>query len=130
MVFDFVNVGIPSIGVQHYPFAEYHTSRDTADIIDWGRWMRAVEVTQEIFRRLEADRRIALTYPGPPYLSRYHLYADAVTERARFQQNANLLTLCDGRHTLLEMCEASGLPFAEVEHFFGALDREGLLSTP
>lgn len=130
LVFDFANVGIPSISVQHYPFAEYHTSRDSADMIDWGKWTRAVNVAWEVFRRLEADRLIQLKYPGPPYLSRYQLYADAVTERARFRQNAKLLTLCDGRHTLLQMCEESGLPFGEVEHFFGTLSREGLLSTP
>ncbi|HBQ37459.1 MAG TPA: hypothetical protein DD714_00345 [Candidatus Omnitrophica bacterium] len=130
LVFDFANVGIPSIGVQHYPFAQYHTSRDGAEIIEWEKWTRAVEVALEVFRRLEADRLIQLKYPGPPYLSRYRLYADAVTERARFRQNAKLLMLCDGCHTLLQMCEASGLPFDEVEHFFGTLAREGLLSTP
>ncbi len=127
LVFDFANVGIPSIGVQHYPFAEYHSSRDSVEIIDWAKWTRAIDVTWEVFRRLEADRLIRLKHPGPPYLSRYRLYADATTERVRFQQNAKLLTLCDGRHTLLEMCEETGVPFDHAAHFFGTLDREGLL---
>lgn len=128
LVFDFANVGIPSVGVQYYPFEEYHTSRDTAEIIDWAKWWRAVELTEELFRRFEADRIIRLKHPGPPYLSRYRLYADAVNENARYRQNSRLLALCDGRHSLLEMCEQSGLPFRDVEHFFETLDRADLLA--
>jgi aminopeptidase-like protein len=130
LVFDFPNVGIPSIGVQYYPYPEYHTSRDDADLIDWDRWTRSVDLTEELFRRLEQDRPIELTYPGPPYLSRYRLYADAVTEKTRFRQNAKLLSLCDGCHTLLQICEETGIPFPEAARFFQALDREGLLRSP
>ncbi len=128
LVFDFANVNIPSISIQHYPFAEYHTSRDSADIIDWQKWTRGVEITRELFRRLEANRIIRLKYPGPPYLSRYRLYADAVTEALRFQQMAKVLALCDGEHSMLEMCEESGLPFRDIARFFGVLEREKLLA--
>lgn len=130
LVFDFPNVAIPSIGVQYFPYKEYHTSRDGADLIDWERWTRAVDLTEELFRRLEEDRVVRLKHPGPPYLSRYKLYADAVTEKTRFRQNAKLLSLCDGNHTLLQMCEETGLPFQEVVQFFRVLDREGLLQNP
>lgn len=127
LVFDFANVGIPSISVQYYPFVEYHTSRDNLEIFDWKKWTLAVDLTWELFRRLEADRIVQLKYPGPPYLSRYRLYADAVTERPHWRQISDLLALCDGRHSLLQMCEKSELPFNEVSDFFGLLDREGLL---
>ncbi len=130
LVFDFANVGIPSIGVQYYPFSEYHTSRDSAEIIDWGKWTHAVDLAEELFRRLEENRVIRLKFQGPPYLSRYRLYADAVTEKQRFRQITQLLALCDGKHSLLQMCEESGLPFREVKGFFDALDQEGLLGSP
>lgn len=130
MVFDFANVGIPSVGVQHYPFAEYHTSRDSAEIIDWNKLTHAVDVTEELFRRLELNRLIRLRYPGPPYLSRYQLYADAIAERTRYRQIAKILALCDGQHTLLEICAESDLPFDAVTRFFGTLEREGLLVSP
>lgn len=127
LVFDFANVGIPSGSIQHFPFIEYHTSRDAADIIDWGKWRRASELALELFRRLEENRLIQLKYPGAPHLTRYQLYADAVTQRDRFKKIAKLLTLCDGKHTLLQMCEEADLPFEETAAFFGKLDREGLL---
>ncbi len=129
LVFDFPNVAIPSIGVQYYPFEEYHTSRDGAGLIDWERWTRSVDLTEELFRRLEEDRVVRLKHPGPPYLSRYKLYADAVTEKARFRQNTKLLSLCDGNHTLLQMCEASGISFEDAAAFFDALRKEGLLES-
>ncbi len=127
LVFDFANVGIPSASIQHFPFAEYHTSRDSAEIIDWGKWRRASELSLELFRRLEEDRLIQLKHLGAPHLTRYRLYADAVTQRDRFKKIAKLLTLCDGKHTMLQMCEEAGLPFADVAEFFGTMDREGLL---
>ncbi len=127
LVFDFANVGIPSGSIQHFPFAEYHTSRDSAEIVDWGKWRRACDLSLELFRRLEEDRLIRLKYPGAPHLTRYRLYADAVNQRDRFKKIAKMLTLCDGKHTMLQMCEETGLPFADVAAFFRTLDREGLL---
>lgn len=130
LIFDFANVGIPSIGVQYYPFAEYHSSRDSAESVDLSKITRAVEVAEELFRRLEADRLIRLKYPGPPYLTRYRLYADAVTERERHLQIAQVLALCDGQHSLLQICEESRMPFNEVADFFSTLGREGLMESP
>ena len=128
LVFDFANVGVPSGAVEYFPFEEYHTSRDTPELIDWGKWKRAAELASEVFRRLEEDRLIRLRFLGPPHLTRYRLYADAVFERERFKKVAKVLTLCDGQHTLLQMCEESGLPFDEVRHFFSTLEEAGLLA--
>lgn len=128
LVFDFANVNIPSVGIQYHPFPEYHTSRDSADLIDWHKWKKAIEVVLELFRRLESNRVICLKYPGPPYLSRYRLYADAVNEPLRWAQIARVLALCDGHHSILQICHEVGLPFDQVLAFFDALDREGLLA--
>lgn len=128
LVFDFANVAIPSGGVQYHPFPEYHTSHDTASIIDWAKWDRAVNLTEALCRRLDADRTIRLRYPGPPYLTRYGLYVDSVVDHAHWERINRALMCCDGRHTLLEICEQSGLSFSEVSRFFGTLEREGLLA--
>lgn len=128
LIFDFANVGIPSIGVQYYPFAEYHTSRDNPGLIDWEKWACAIELVEELFSRLEVNKVVRLKFPGPPYLSRYRLYADAVKERPRWNQISTLLGLCDGQHSILEMCKISGLPFADVVEFFQVLEREGQLA--
>ena len=79
------------------------------------------------FARAEADRPIRLKYPGPPYLTRYQLYADGVTERPRWKQINRLLNLCDGRHSLLQMVEETGFPFGEAQAFFASLGKAGLL---
>lgn len=128
LVFDFANVAIPSAGIQYHPFPEYHTSRDTPAIIDWAKWNRAVELTEAFCRRIEADRLIRLRFPGPPYLTRYGLYVDSVLEHAQWEQINQALMRCDGRHTLLEICEESGMPFLEATRFFDALEHEGLLA--
>lgn len=128
MVFNFANVGVPSGAVEHFPFAEYHTSRDTPELIDWDKWKRAAGVASELFRRLEEDRLISLKFPGPPHLTRYRLYADAVTERSRWKQVNQLLNLCDGQHSLLQMVEKTGLTFSEVSGFFATLEKAGLLA--
>lgn len=128
MVFDYANVGIPSASIQHYPFAEYHTSRDSAEIIDWDKWRRASELALELFRRVEEDRLIRFKHPGAPHLTRYRLYADSVLEQERFKKLLRLQYLCDGQHTMLRMCDKTGLSFEEVRRFFATLDEAGLLA--
>jgi aminopeptidase-like protein len=127
LVFDFANVNIPTAGVQYYPFAEYHTSRDTPENIDWEKMGAAIKLVQELFRRLEANLVIRLKYLGPPYLSRYRLYADAVTLRTQHRQISQLLSLCDGYHSLLDICKKTGIAFDDAAKFFEVLRREGLL---
>jgi len=127
LVFDFANVNIPTVGVQYYPFAEYHTSHDTPEKIDWGKMGTAVNLVQELFRRLEANRVIRLKFPGPPYLSRYRLYADAVTQKDRHRKITQMLSFCDGSHSLLEICTKAKTSFGDTFKFFEGLQREGLI---
>ena len=126
-VLDFPNVGIPTIGIQHYPVPGYHTSADSGELIDWSAMSRAVLALDAITERLERDRLVALRYPGPPYLSRYRLYADFVRERDRFRQVSAMLSLCDGQHTIRDIAERTAVPVVDVVAFFDVLGREGLL---
>lgn len=126
-VLDFPNVGIPTIGIQHYPVPGYHTSADSAERIDWSAMSRSLLALEAIAERLESERPVALRFPGPPYLSRYRLYADFTYERDRFRQVSAMLSLCDGQHTIRDIAERTTVPVEEVAAFFDALGREGLL---
>ncbi len=127
LMFDFVNVGIPSAGIQHYPYDEYHTSRDNASIFDWEKFERSISLVEELCLRLEQDRRVRLRDLGAPYLSRYALYADAQNDSAQFWRNSKLLSMTDGRKSILEMSHRLGIPFREAGEFFAALEAHGLV---
>lgn len=126
-VLDFPNVGIPTIGIQHFPVSGYHTSADSSDQIDWFGLSRAVLALEAITERLELARPVTLRYPGPPYLSRYRLYADFAGERDRFRRVSAMLSLCDGQHTIGDIADLTATPHEDVTAFFDVLRREGLL---
>ena len=81
---------------------------------------------------LEGNRRYRNLSPkGEPQLGRRGLYG-AIGGRsdAEERQMAMLwvLNLSDGDHSLLDVAERAGLPFALVADVAGALEQAGLLS--
>jgi aminopeptidase-like protein len=74
----------------------------------------------------------SLSPKGEPQLGKRGLYRPigGQKEAGGFDQMTLLwvLNLADGRHSLFDMAERSGLPFASIEAAAGALREKGLLA--
>jgi aminopeptidase-like protein len=100
-------------------FPEYHTSADNLNFVSVDALAESVAVILDVVNLVEAD----VTYVrrdgrGEPYLGRYGLY-QALTGREAVGDTTQLalqwvLNLADGRHTLLDMVECSGLPYSQL----------------
>jgi aminopeptidase-like protein len=117
------------------PFAtypEYHTSADDLDLVGPAQLQESLEVCWEVVGVLEGNRRYRNLSPkGEPQLGRRGLYGQiGGRSDAEERQMAMLwvLNLSDGDHSLLQVAERAGLPFALVADVAGALERAGLLS--
>jgi aminopeptidase-like protein len=117
------------------PFAtypEYHTSADDLDLVGPAQLQESLEVCQEIVKVLEGNRRyVSLSPKGEPQLGRRGLYGSiGGRSDAEERQMAMLwvLNLSDGDHSLLDVAERAGLPFAQVADVAGLLEEAGLLS--
>jgi aminopeptidase-like protein len=113
-------------------YPEYHTSADDLDLVGPAQLQESLEVCWEVVQVLEANRRyLNLSPKGEPQLGRRGLYG-AIGGRsdAEERQMAMLwvLNLSDGRHSLLEVAERSGVAFSLLAEVAAALEEAGLLS--
>ena len=97
-------------------FLEYHTSDDSLELITPTSLAESVGQILQILDVLEHNRAYRNLRPdGEPMLGRYDLYRAYGQPDDRGQlQTAILwtLNLSDGRHSLLDIVERAGLPFA------------------
>ena len=112
-------------------FPEYHTSADNLDFIEPMQLAGSLRVCSAILDVLEGNRRYRNLNPFcEPQLGRRGLYRSAGGDTIGEEINARLwvLNLSDGDHSLLDIAERSGLPFATIHGAAELLCENGLLS--
>ncbi len=112
-------------------FPEYHTSADNLDFIQPMQLAKSLRVCAGIVDVLENNRRYRNLSPyGEPQLGKRNLYPSRGGESIGTEINARLwvLNFSDGEHTLLDIAERAGLPFATINNAADLLCQSGLLS--
>jgi aminopeptidase-like protein len=99
-------------------FPEYHSSADDLSLLRGESLAHSLEVLKRIVAVIEGDGRYrGLQTKGEPQLGRRGLYPAMGGQRSVAAQQMALLwvlNLADGRHSLLDVAERAGLPFADV----------------
>ena len=115
----------------HGRFPEYHTSADNLEFIQPAQLAKSLSACLEIFEVIEKDRICLNRKPNcEPQLSKYGLYdpIGGVAESPEFRMAILwVLNLSDGRHSLLDIAERSGLRFRQIALAADALSEHGLL---
>jgi aminopeptidase-like protein len=96
----------------HGEFPQYHTSADDLDLVRADALADSLALCEEIVASLEANRVYTSRNPKcEPQLGRRGLFGPIGGERREFDDLALLwiLNLADGRHSLLDVAERSGL---------------------
>jgi aminopeptidase-like protein len=112
-------------------YPEYHTSADNLDFISAEQLARSLRVCIGIVDVLENNKRYRNLNPYcEPQLGRRNLYRSTGGKAIPEEINARLwvLNLSDGEHSLLDIAERSGIPFAVVDDAAKSLLGNGLLS--
>jgi aminopeptidase-like protein len=113
----------------NYP--EYHTSGDNLEFIRPLQLAGSLRVCAAILDVLELNRRYINVNPYcEPQLGRRNLYRSMGGEAIGAEMNARLwvLNFSDGEHSLLDIAERSGLPFASISDAADLLFHNHLLS--
>jgi aminopeptidase-like protein len=114
-------------------FPEYHTSADDLDLVRPEHLAESLALVRAVVELLEHDRTyVNLSPMGEPRLGARGLYPSMGGGTADAARLALLwvLNLSDGAHTLLDIAERAGLPFASVRAAADALASAGLLGSP
>lgn len=112
-------------------YPEYHTSADDLSFLHPDALAGSLAAYLRVTGIVDSERRYVSTHPwSEPQLGRRGLYRTlGGSDRGRERELALLwvLSLGDGRHTLLDVAERSGLPRAAVDEAATALREEGLI---
>ena len=111
-------------------FPEYHTSADNLEFIDPLQLAGSLRICAGIVYVLENNRKYLTLNPCcEPQLGKRNLYRSTGGESIGIEINARLwvLNLSDGEHSLLDIAERSGLPFASIHEAAELLRANGLL---
>jgi aminopeptidase-like protein len=110
---------------------EYHTSADNLDFIKSGDLALSYRLIAETLEIIENDAMYCNTMPKcEPQLGRRGLYGAIGGDKDAVAGNMAtlwVLNLSDGTHSLLDIAERAGLPFAIVRRAAQLLQRSGLL---
>jgi aminopeptidase-like protein len=112
-------------------FPEYHTSADNLDFIHPEQLARSLRLCVSIVDVLENNRSYLNQNPCcEPQLGKRNLYRSTGGESIGKEINARLwvLNFSDGEHSLLDIAERSGLPFAAIHDAAELLRENGLLA--
>jgi aminopeptidase-like protein len=115
---------------RHGRFPEYHTSGDDLGFVSPARLAESWKLCREALDVLEGNRTYRSLQPwGEPQLGRRGLYRAVGGGALPGVELALLWVLClaDGKHSLLEVAERSGLPFPAVRSAADLLERHELL---
>jgi aminopeptidase-like protein len=100
-------------------YPEYHTSADDLDIVDAATLKGSLDMYARILQMLEVNRRYLNVNPKcEPQLGKRGLYNNVGGDHSgKDVQMAMLwlLNLSDGSHTVLDICEKSGLDYGVME---------------
>jgi len=112
-------------------FPEYHTSADNLNFVQPLQLAGSLRVCTAIMDVLENNRRYCSQNPCcEPQLGRRNLYRSTGGEGLGEETSARLwvLNFSDGEHSLLDIAERSGLPFASISDAAELLLEKGMLS--
>lgn len=115
---------------QHGQFPEYHTSADDLSFVKQANLEASLGLVQRAVSMLDDNRRFVNLRPyGEPQLGKRGVYRAlggtdiADTQLAIFW----VLAMSDGQHSLLDISERAGLPFALIRDAAAILERTELL---
>lgn len=127
-IFDSVQVGIPTLSLQKYPFDEYHTSNDEPSRIVDADLMHASEVMLHMIDVLEKDAVYEFTVPVPFWMTRYDLYSDDQYEPDSFARNLKIVYhYLDGEKSILEIAGLVDSPFEAIYSYIKKMETNGLV---
>ena len=112
-------------------FPEYHTSADNLELVTPGSLADSYVTLASILEIIEQDRRYIRTDPrGEPQLGRRGLYQGVAGVQHLPERELALLwvlNLADNAHSLLDISDRAGLPFALISEAARALREKDLI---
>ena len=112
-------------------YPEYHSSDDDLDLVTPVGLQGGFDALRAAVEALEANVYPQVTVLGEPQLGKRGLYPTLSTRESGAQVRVmmNLISCCDGEHSLLDIAETLDRPIAELARILVPLVENGLIVT-
>lgn len=129
-VLDSPGVNIPAFSITRFPYPEYHTSDDNADLVDPDRMNESCALIRGLFDRIEDDYVPLYESHGPVCLSEHGLYPDWYRDPSMlpaWQGFVKVMYALDDRRSCEELAADLDVPVAVVRHWTDAFRDKGFV---
>lgn len=126
-VFADPDIDVPMISIQRFPYSEYHTSKDSPEILSEDKLTESFEVVKKIVDILEMDYVPERNFVGPAYLSRYNLYTDPRYNNDIHKSNWHVMQRLGSGQSILEIADELNLDFFELYDYVDKWKKPGLV---
>ena len=127
-------VNIPTISLSRSPYPEYHTSKDTPDIIHEDMLVEMADVVEEIVRIYATNYVPMRKFRGPVFLSGNRLWIDWRTGKSLDTgQDESILEMeqimyrLNGKYTVFDIMEELGLEYWPLWQYLNLFLKKGLI---
>lgn len=128
-VYEWPTVRIPGVALQRYPFAQYHTSEDTPDNIDYAMMEESVQVGIRFIEILEQDVVPYWNGTLTPWLTKRGLYFDCTEDPEKFQKFNNIVLFnLDGNNSVMDLARMANLGFGAVKSYLDRYMKQGCVA--
>lgn len=130
-VLDAPGVDIPTISITRYPYPEYHTSDDNADMIDAGVLSESCALIGTLFDRIEDDYVPRYLTQGPVCLAEHGLYPDWYKDPSLlpvWEGFVKVMYALDGRRSCEELAVDLDVPVSVVRYWTEAFASRGFVA--
>jgi aminopeptidase-like protein len=130
-VLDAPGVDIPTISLTRYPYPEYHTSDDNADMIDAGVLSESCALIGTLFDRIEDDYVPRYVAQGPVCLAEHGLYPDWYKDPSLlpvWEGFVKVMYALDGRRSCEELAADLDLPVSVIRYWTEAFAARGFVA--
>lgn len=111
-----------------WPYPEYHSSKDTPELISWGRLNESAETVLHLISRLEQNRYPVNLFRGEVFASRYDLFIDFYQDPVGNRHLFDIIQMIDGSSTVSQIAESCDAPFDYVITLLKKMEAKGLVS--
>lgn len=117
MVLNGPGLGVPTISISRWPYPEYHTDRDTPQIISEARLEEACDVILDLIDILETDFVPRRRFKGPIFLSGHGLWVDYRENFALNRAIEKVMLSLEGDQSILDIADQTRVTYRDIYDF-------------
>lgn len=127
-VYAWPTLNIEGVGIQLYPFEQYHTSDDTPRIIEKEKISQGLKLCETLVDILEKNYTPVFVNMLPPWFTRRRLYFDRSKNPDAYKKFNNLAMFnLDGTNTLVDLCRIAQMDFYTLYQYLEIMVEDKLI---